>query len=112
MGCGGGAHGAPLWVVLLLVQSEGRWNGMECLCLIGIPPPPRSDYPLYNEIGQVHGSLGELVYGLHAPESRRILQRCAVDHGGVMEPKKPYASSNYSVLTLCVSGCVGLDLPP
>jgi hypothetical protein len=35
----------------------------------------------------------------------------AVDHGCVLEPKKPWASSNYSVLTLFVSGCVDLDWP-
>jgi hypothetical protein len=56
--------------------------------------------------------LGELVYGLYAPESRRALQRHVVDHGGVVEPKKPWASFGYSVLTLCVSGYVGLDRPP
>ena len=33
-GCGGGgALGAPLWVALLPVQSEGKWNGMECLVI-------------------------------------------------------------------------------
>ena len=56
--------------------------------------------------------MGELVYGLHAPESRRALQQRVVDHGGVVEPKKPWASSGCSVLTLCVSGYVGLDQPP
>ena len=56
--------------------------------------------------------MGELVYGLHALESRRALQRRAVDCGGVVEPKKPWALSNCSVLTLYVSGYVGLDWPP
>jgi hypothetical protein len=56
--------------------------------------------------------LGELVYGLHAPESRRALQRRVVDCGGVVEPKKPWVSSGCFVLTLCVSGYVGLDWPP
>ena len=56
--------------------------------------------------------MGEQIYGLHAPESRRVLQWCAVDHGGVVELKKPWASSSYSVLTLCMSGYVGLDRPP
>jgi len=56
--------------------------------------------------------LGELVYGLLAPESRKVLQRCAVDLGGVLEPKKPWALFSYSILTLYVSGCVGLDQPP
>ena len=56
--------------------------------------------------------MGELVYGLRAPESRRVLQRCSVDCGGVVEPKKPWASFGYSVLTLCVLGYVGLDWPP
>ena len=76
------------------------------------PPSMVQPYPLYNEIGQVYGGLGELVYGLHAPESRKALQRHAVDCGGVMEPKKPWTSSSCSVLTLCVSGYVGLDRPP
>jgi hypothetical protein len=35
-----------------------------------------------------------------------------MDHGDVLEPKKPWASSGYYVLTLYVSGCVGLDRPP
>jgi hypothetical protein len=56
--------------------------------------------------------LGELVYGLRALESRRVLQRCAVDRGGVLETKKPWASFGCSVLTLCMSGYVGLDRPP
>jgi hypothetical protein len=34
-----------------------------------------------------------------------------MDRGGVVEPKKPWASSNYSFLTLCVSGYVDLDRP-
>jgi hypothetical protein len=35
-----------------------------------------------------------------------------MDHDGVLEPKKPWASSNCSVLTLCVLGGVGLNWPP
>jgi hypothetical protein len=46
------------------------------------------------------------------PESRKVLQHCAMDCGGVLEPKKPWASSGCSVLTLCVSGGVSLDRPP
>ena len=53
-----------------------------------------------------------MVYGLHEPESKRVLQRCAMDRGGVLEPKKPWASFDCSVLTLYVSGCVGLVRPP
>ena len=56
--------------------------------------------------------MGELVYGLRAPECRWILQQCAMDRGGVLEPKKPWASFDCSVLTLYVSGCVGLVRPP
>ena len=56
--------------------------------------------------------MGRLVYGLHEPESRRVLQRCFVNHGSVVEPKKPWASSGCSVLTLYVSGYVALDRPP
>jgi hypothetical protein len=52
------------------------------------------------------------VYGLHVSESRGVLQQCSVDRGGVMEPKKPWVSSGCSILTLCVSGYVGLDRPP
>jgi hypothetical protein len=53
--------------------------------------------------------LGELVYGLHVLESRKALQQRVVDRGGVMEPKKPWTAFSCSVLTLCVSGYVGLD---
>ena len=35
-----------------------------------------------------------------------------MDHGSVVEQKKPWASSGYSVLTLYVSGGVSLDRPP
>jgi hypothetical protein len=45
-------------------------------------------------------------------ESRRVLQRCSVDRGNAVEPKKPWASFDFSVLTLCVSASVGLDRPP
>jgi hypothetical protein len=57
-------------------------------------------------------AVGELVYGLHALEYKRSLQRRAVDRGVIVEPKKPCVSSSCSVLTLCVSGCVGLDQSP
>jgi hypothetical protein len=52
---------------------------------------------------------GGCVYGLHAPESRRVMQQRPMDRGGVVEPKKPWASSGCFVLTLCMSGYVGLD---
>jgi hypothetical protein len=58
-----------------------------------------SDLPLYIEVGQVHGGLGSLAYGLYASESRRVLQWHRVDLGIVMEPKKPSVSSDYSFLT-------------
>ena len=46
-------------------------NGMICL---GTSSPSNvQPYPLYTEIGRVHGGLGGCVYGLHALESRRIL---------------------------------------
>ena len=35
-----------------------------------------------------------------------------MDHGGVMELKKPWASFGCSILTLYVLGYVGLDRPP
>ena len=56
--------------------------------------------------------MGELVYGLHVPKSRKALQQCAMDRGSVMEPKKPWTPFDYSILTLCVLGGVGLDRPP
>ena len=39
------------------------------------------------------------------------MQRRSVDHGGVMEPKKPWVLFGCSVLTLYMSGCVSLDQP-
>jgi hypothetical protein len=81
------------------------------ICL-GSSSPKVRPYPLYTEIGWVHDGLGRSVYGLHAPKSRRVLQQCSVDRCDVMEPKKSCASSGCSVLTLCISGYVGLDWPP
>ena len=46
--------------------------------------------------------MGELVYDINALVSRRVLQQHAVDHGGVVEPKKTWALSDCSVLTLCM----------
>ena len=40
-----------------------------------------------------------LAYGLHAPESRRVLPWRHVDRGDVVEPKKAWTLSGYSVLT-------------
>ena len=54
----------------------------------------------------------ELVYGLHALKSRMVLQWCAMDRRGVLVPKKPWVLSDCFVLTLCMSGYVGLDQPP
>jgi len=50
----------------LALNAEQRpKDGMEWNDLSSDDRPPRSEpYPLYNEIGQVHGSLGELVYSL------------------------------------------------
>jgi hypothetical protein len=63
---------------------------MECLVIeLGSSPLYVRSYLLYNEIGRVQGGLGVLVYGLCAPESKRVLQRCGVDRRGVLEPKKP-----------------------
>jgi hypothetical protein len=75
VGCSGGeALGAPLWVALLLVQSEGGWNRMECLVIESASSPLYvQPYPLYNEIGQVQDGLRVQVYGLHVSESRRVL---------------------------------------
>jgi hypothetical protein len=42
----------------------------------------------------------------------RVLQWCGVDRDGVVEPKKPWVSFGYFVLTLYVSGYVSLDHPP
>jgi hypothetical protein len=44
------------------------------ICLKSSSPSVGSDLPLYIEVGRVHGVLGSLVYGVCAPESRRILQ--------------------------------------
>jgi hypothetical protein len=40
------------------------------------------------------------------------LQQCAMDRGRVVEPKKPWASSDCSVLKLCMSGYISLHRPP
>jgi hypothetical protein len=40
-----------------------------------------------------------------------VQEGLAVDRGCVLEPKKPWTSSDYSVLTLFVSGYVRLDWP-
>jgi hypothetical protein len=79
---------SPRW------RGGRRWDAVEKLVVpsvgcLALGAERRQPYPLYNEIGRVHGNLGELVYGLHAPESERALQRYAVDRGGVMELKKP-----------------------
>ena len=112
MGCGGGDLGAPPLGCSALgaEQEQIEWNGMSSDDRSSSSSYVRP-YPLYNKIGRVHGGLGELVYGLHALESRRALQRCAMDRGNVVELKKPSASFGCSVLTLCVSGYVGLDRP-
>jgi hypothetical protein len=86
------------------------WSRMIYLGSFSLPKV--RPYPLYTEIGRVHGGLGRAIYGLHASESRRVLQRCSMDRGGVVEPKKPWVSSSCSVLTLYMSGCIGLDWPP
>jgi hypothetical protein len=48
-----------------------------------------SNLPLYTEVGQVHGSLGSLIYGL----------RVRMDLGVVMEPEKPWALFGCSIMT-------------
>jgi hypothetical protein len=35
-----------------------------------------------------------------------------MDRAGVLEPKKPWASSGHCILTLCMLGGVSLDQPP
>ena len=65
-----------------------EWNGVSG-DRIGILPLYVRPYPLHNEIGRVQGGLGVLVCGLRAPESKRDLQRCAMDRRGVLEPKTP-----------------------
>ena len=45
------------------------------ICLESSSPSVGSDLPLYTQVGRVDGSLGGLVYGLCAPESRRVLQQ-------------------------------------
>ena len=56
--------------------------------------------------------MGELVYGLPVPESKRVLQQYGMDRGSVVETKKPWASFDCSILTLCESGYVSLGWPP
>jgi hypothetical protein len=52
-----------LMILLIPLDRSGTWQFGGELVYGG------SLHPLYNEIGQVHGDLGELVYDLHAPES-------------------------------------------
>ena len=85
-------------------------NRMICL---GLSSPSKvQPYPLYTEIGWVHSGLGGCVYGLQAPKSKRVLKRCSMGYGSVVEPKNTWALSYRFVLTLYVSGCVVLDRPP
>ena len=61
-GCDGGA-----------LSAVQEWINKEWNDLSGIVLPSRIRcYPLYIEIGWVHGGLGGWTYGLHAPESRRV----------------------------------------
>jgi hypothetical protein len=100
--------GMPLPSVLSRSGSNEEWNDLSQILL----PPKVRHYPLYTEIGRVHSGLGGSVYGLLVPESRRVLQQRSLDRGSVMELKKPWVLSSCSVLTLCMSCCVGLDRPP
>ena len=99
-----------LWVALLSVVSKSGWNGMECLGFLGFPLGLTLSLIYRDRLGP--WLFRGCVYGLHEPESRRVLQRCSVDYGVVVEPKKPWVSSSCSILTLCMSGCVGLERPP
>jgi hypothetical protein len=60
----------------LALDAEQRpKDGVEWTYLSSDDRPPQvRPYPLYNEIGRGHDGLGERVYGLHAPESKRALQ--------------------------------------
>jgi hypothetical protein len=81
---------SPGCLALGAERRQMEWNRMECLVIeSGSPSSKVRPYLLYNEIGRVRGSLEVLVYGLRVSESRRVLQRCIVDHRGVLELKKP-----------------------
>jgi hypothetical protein len=51
-------------------------------------PSMGSNLPLYIEVGQVHGDLGSLVYGLRAGVQEDITV-ARMDLGVVVEPEKP-----------------------
>jgi hypothetical protein len=77
-----------------------------------IIPPKVLPYPIYIEIGWVHGGLGGCVYGLLMPKSRKVLQQRSMDYGDAVESKKPWALSDCSILTLHVKLCrLGLTSP-
>jgi hypothetical protein len=78
-------------------RIDEEWNGLSSM----VSPSRVQPYPLYIEIGRVHGSLGGSAYSLHALESRRVLQQLSMDHGSVVKPKKPWTSSGWPILTQC-----------
>jgi hypothetical protein len=66
-------------------RIDGMKNGMIYL---GSPPCGSTLSHIYQDRLGIW-RFGGRVYGLHALESRRVLQRCSVDRGDVVEPKKP-----------------------
>lgn len=116
-----GRRGEKLSVLLsggsALDYSSNLSRGHEWSNLLCFDPSSylRSDlplYPLYAEVGRVHGSLREFSLWSTCARVHEGFAAAWMDLGVVVEQKKPWMSSGCSVLTPWVSGSIGLDWPP
>lgn len=79
---------------------------------LGLPSNPEPTFPIHSEDGWVQGNLGALVYGLHAPRSRRVLLRhgwtlallwSRGSHGCRLMSLKPLTLGNEGTLSLALT---------